>query len=113
MGEQIGLKSQFGLGSTFWFQLPLTSTEVEPVVEEEAAAEIDLSQWRVLVVDDVAVNRVVAVRYLQRSGSQVEEAVDGQQALDRFQPGRYDLILVGYRWTVIRPVGRYDRRNRL
>ncbi|MDP6747829.1 MAG: hypothetical protein QGH37_12575 [Candidatus Poribacteria bacterium] len=29
------------------------------MVEEEATAETDLSQWRVLVVDDVAVNRVV------------------------------------------------------
>jgi hypothetical protein len=35
------------------------------MVEEEATAETDLSQWRVLVVDDVAVNRVVVVRYLQ------------------------------------------------
>jgi len=35
------------------------------MVEEEATAETDLSQWRVLVVADVVVNRVVVVRYLQ------------------------------------------------
>jgi len=67
---------------------------MELVEEEEAQVEIDLSQWRVLVVDDVAVNRVVVVRHLQRLGGQVEEAVDGRQALDKFQAGRYDLVLM-------------------
>jgi len=47
------------------------------MVEEEATAETDLSQWRVLMVADVAVNRVVVVRYFRNVGYQVEEAADG------------------------------------
>ncbi len=44
MGTQIGLESQLGQVSTFWFQLPLTSMEVEQEVREEASlVEIDLS----------------------------------------------------------------------
>ena len=35
------------------------------MVEKETTAETNLSQWQVLVVDDVAVNRVIVVRYLQ------------------------------------------------
>ena len=42
----------------------------------------------------MAANRVVVARHLQRLSGQVEEAVDEQQALDKFQAGRYDLVLM-------------------
>ena len=44
-------------------------------------------------MDVVAIRGIVA-RHLQRLGCQVEEAVDGQQALEMFQAAEYDLILM-------------------
>ncbi|MDP6595192.1 MAG: response regulator [Candidatus Poribacteria bacterium] len=44
-------------------------------------------------MDVVAIRGIVA-RHLQRLGCQVEEAVDGQQALEMFQTAEFDLILM-------------------
>jgi len=50
---------------------------------------------RVLVVDDVAENRDLLVRRLARLGiTKVEEAENGQLALDKLEPGRFDLVLL-------------------
>jgi len=108
MGGQMRVESQLGLGSTFWFELPMAAVEMEAGIEAtptsvvtEDATELDLSGRRALVVDDEAVNRLLAGRLLEGLGCQVEEAVDGQQALDRFQVGRYDLILMDLQMPVM------------
>ena len=60
----------------------------------EAEEGVDLQGLRVLVVDDEAVNRSIASEYLQRVGCVVQIAHDGQQAVDMFQPGQLDLVLM-------------------
>ena len=46
------------------------------------------------MVDDEAVNRSIASEYLQRAGCVVQVAHDGQQALEMFQAGQLDLVLM-------------------
>jgi anti-sigma regulatory factor (Ser/Thr protein kinase) len=99
MGGQMGVESQLGQGATFWLELPLPLTEVQPPVDENRrqVAEIDLVDLqgiRVLVVDDEAVNYRLASEYLQQAGCEVQIANDGQQAVDMFQPGQLDLVLM-------------------
>ena len=101
MGGLVGLESQLGLGSTFWFELPLAVVEMEAGIEAiptstvtEDATEMDLSGRTALVVDDETVNRRLVGCLLEGLDCQVEPAVGGQQALDKFQAGRYDLILM-------------------
>jgi signal transduction histidine kinase len=48
----------------------------------------------VLVVDDNAVQRALARRAIERCGMRVEEAVDGERALDAFASGRHDMVLL-------------------
>jgi CheY-like chemotaxis protein len=48
----------------------------------------------VLLVDDIAVNRRVAQLLLERAGHRVTEARDGHEAIARWAPGRFDLILM-------------------
>ncbi len=59
---------------------------------------------RVMVVDDVEVNRIIMVNILSTRGAVCEEAGNGQEAVDAFlssQPGTYDLILMDIQMPVM------------
>ncbi len=57
----------------------------------------DMPNWRVLLVDDSAVNLAVGCKLLERMGCDVHAATSGQQALGLFQDGqgnRFDMVLM-------------------
>jgi two-component system sensor histidine kinase/response regulator len=56
---------------------------------------------RVLLVEDNALNQQVATELLEDAGFVVDVAVDGQQALDRVQAQRYDIVLMDMQMPVM------------
>ena len=54
----------------------------------------DFSGWKGLVVDDEIVNRVVAKSHLEKSGFEVDQAVDGKDCITKFKGQKYDLIIM-------------------
>jgi signal transduction histidine kinase/CheY-like chemotaxis protein len=52
------------------------------------------ASFRVLVVDDVAVNRQVAAAMLTKAGHEVEAAADGLEAVEKIKTGDYDIVLM-------------------
>lgn len=99
MGGEVGLRSSFGLGSTFWFRVQMQLAGENSVISLKPGA-IDLSALRgrrALLVDDLEVNLLVASELLQEVGLQVETATSGEAALDllaRQASDYYDWVLL-------------------
>ncbi len=77
MGGEIGIDSTAGSGSTFWFTLP---AEVAEAVES-SAAPVDFAGRRVLIVDDLEMNRRVLESQLAGWGAECSCVAGGRQAL--------------------------------
>jgi signal transduction histidine kinase len=90
----IDIESEVGKGSTFAIRLPVRGTRLPPVAEVEVVAPP--RPLRVLVVDDEDVPREVAVELLRGDGHTVEGAVNGRDALQKFQLGWFDVILTDW-----------------
>jgi PAS domain S-box-containing protein len=99
MGGSVGVASERGHGSRFWAELPLPPATLPPASAastapgHEAAA---LAGMRVLMVEDNAVNMLIAVATLQRWGVLVTEACDGHEALAAVEaaPQPFDAVLM-------------------
>jgi two-component system sensor histidine kinase/response regulator len=84
MGGAIGVESEPGRGSRFFFSLPVESAVSEPS-QSTAADAIFLDGKRILVVDDNATNRLVLRKQLEHQGAQVREVDGAEDALALLQ----------------------------
>ena len=92
MGGTVTVESEVGRGSRFTVSLPCRPTRAPPQVAATVAARS--TSRSVLVVEDNFVNRVVAVRLLEKMGHRVSVANDGEQALSLLSERRFDLVLM-------------------
>lgn len=92
---QILVTSEVGKGSVFSVTLPIAHGEKELIeATEDVAFFQSVEGLKVLVADDVAVNRDVARRILEQMGCEVELAVGGAEAVKIASERDFDLIFM-------------------
>lgn len=103
MGGELAAESTEGKGSCFTVSLTL------PICSEEGSSAALVSngpgtRWRILLVEDNAINRELYSALLEDAGCGVDVAENGQEAVDRIstsRPGEYDLVLMDIQMPVM------------
>ncbi|WP_373018837.1 hybrid sensor histidine kinase/response regulator [Thiomicrorhabdus sp.] len=113
MGGEISVTSTVGVGTTFNFSLTLPVAEpmeeIEMSVPEtreqpEAPKQLEALQshaYKILVVDDSKINRMVLSGYLKELDCSVVEAKDGFDAWTRFQEGGFDFVFLDIQMPIM------------
>lgn len=109
MDGSLHVTSTVGQGSTFECtvclprvvepMLPIQDGPEQPRVEPISASLI--RPLRILVVDDLEDNRAIVVHYLKQDDYVVDMADNGRMALEKFQTGTYDLVLMDVQMPIM------------
>ena len=106
MGGLLGVTSELGIGSVFYFELPVAVLPVEEMLAVSRhgrviGVEKGQPSYRLLIVEDQPENRLLLYELLKPLGFNLREAVNGQEAIEIFEQWHPDLIWMDVRMPVM------------
>jgi len=103
MGGSITVNSRKNIGTTFTLCIPFSEGAEEdlPVQENVITNQSSLKNRKILLVEDNAVNRMVASITLSQYGAIITEAQNGQEAVDAVKENCFDIILMDMQMPVL------------
>jgi CheY-like chemotaxis protein/HPt (histidine-containing phosphotransfer) domain-containing protein len=83
LGGRIGVESSAGIGSTFWFELKYEKqSRVKPATGPLTLGPVNLTQARILIVDDNQTNRMILTKNVEALGSRADAVASGAKGLE-------------------------------
>jgi hypothetical protein len=97
---KIYLKSELGKGTTFFFEIPLEKAETvdTPAVEETKQTnkmeDLDLSEVKILIVEDNKINQMITKKILNKMGLYCDVVDNGEAAVEQVKSIDYNVVLM-------------------
>ena len=113
MGSTLDVRSKYGAGSEFSFNISQKVASWDPIGDYEAATERVVAKQeeyapkfvapaaRIIAVDDTEINLKVVRGLLRETKIRVDTALSGKQALDMMAATTYDLALIDHRMPIM------------
>lgn len=93
MNGEISVDSELGHGSCFTIEMKVDVIADSESEQDDLLAE-SLNPLKILMVEDIALNVTVATAMLNKLGHTVDVAMTGEEALEKFKPNQFDLVLL-------------------
>jgi PAS domain S-box-containing protein len=113
MGGEMGITSTVGVGSTFWFQIPLAQATELAVARVSTPLQLSgaralpktdaasVRPLRVLLAEDNRINQQLMLAILKKVGHEVIVANNGREAVEAVQLHDFDVILMDIQMPVL------------
>ena len=95
MNGRIGVHSEEGQGSTFWFSLDVPESNVAPIHRQDVIQVAGPGQkLRFLVAEDNSVNQMIVSKMLEKLGHGATIVANGLEAIEALKLAPYDMVLM-------------------